>query len=480
MSLLLDALRRAEEARRAKEASSNATQAEGNAPSASKSQPLLPEAPSSSPSFSPVPSSPPSELTLDDPDAITPDQSRSLEASEIAPFTAYQSGLALEEISGARVEPTAPAESNTEVVSRSATKTSATIETRQRDAARNVFASKQPLQTKEGSDKRKWLLPIIAGIFVILGAGGWYVWNEISRVSRPSIARPSSPPAALPPAAPNPRQIGSKPIPKDVPMVAQIEEAPLPPLLPPPAVEAPLPTLPAASATARALSEREALAKKLNDAPVAKEAEVGLKLARTIEPPRLNPELAIAYQSLANGDYALAQRQYSKLVLAEPLNVDAHLGLATAAARGGNGAMAARHYRQVLALDPRNGLAIMGLVALNEGAQPASLEIELKTLIGRNPDAAPLHFALGNLYAGGRRWTEAQQAYFEAFRIDAANPDYLFNLAVSLDQLRQTRLALEYYRRAEAVALAKGGGQFDRATVARRIKELSSENGRSN
>ena len=122
----------------------------------------------------------------------------------------------------------------------------------------------------------------------------------------------------------------------------------------------------------------------------------------------------------------------------------------------------------------------MGLVALNDGAQPAALEIELKTLIGRNPDAAPLHFALGNLYASGLRWTEAQQAYFEAFRIDEVNPDYLFNLAVSLDQLRQPRLALDYYRKAEAVAATRGGGQFDRSTVTRRIRELGGEAGRGN
>ena len=207
---------------------------------------------------------------------------------------------------------------------------------------------------------------------------------------------------------------------------------------------------------------------------------MGLRLARSFAPPKLNPDLTTAYQSLVNGDYAVAQKLYAKLVLAEPLNVDAQLGLATAAARSGNTSLAKQHYRQVLVLDPRNGLAIMGLVALSDGAQPAALEIELRTLIGRNPDAAPLHFALGNIYASERRWTEAQQAFFEAFRIDPVNPDYLFNLAVSLDQLRQTRLALDYYRKAESVAATRGGGQFDRNTVARRISELSGETGRSN
>ena len=230
----------------------------------------------------------------------------------------------------------------------------------------------------------------------------------------------------------------------------------------------------------RAFTERETLANSLRDAPVVTAAAVGLKLARSVELPRLNPALSVAYQSLVDGDYVVAQQLYAKLVLAEPLNVDAQLGLATAAARSGDKSSAVQHYRRVLALDPRNGLAIMGLVALNDGAQPASLEIELKTLIGRNPDAAPLHFALGNLYASGQRWTEAQQAYFDAFRIDAANPDYLFNLAVSLDQLRQSRLALDYYRKAEAIAAARGGGQFDRNAIARRIRELSGETGRSN
>ena len=241
-----------------------------------------------------------------------------------------------------------------------------------------------------------------------------------------------------------------------------------------------MPISPAPRATARVSTGREAIANNLRDAPVAQEAAPKLRLTQSSGSPRLNPDLAIAYQALAGGDYTAAQKLYAKLVSAEPLNVDAQLGLATAAARSGDKSSATQHYRRVLALDPRNGLAIMGLVALNDGAQPASLEIELKTLIGRNPDAAPLHFALGNLYAGSQRWTEAQQAYFEAFRIDAANPDYLFNLAVSLDQLRQTRLALEYYRKAEAIAAARGGGQFDRNTITRRIRELSGEAGRSN
>jgi tetratricopeptide (TPR) repeat protein len=238
-------------------------------------------------------------------------------------------------------------------------------------------------------------------------------------------------------------------------------------------MDVPVPKLASISATERAMTEREALARKLKGSPVALEADVGLKLSRSEQPARINPDLTAAYNALAAGDYAAAVQKYGRLAATEPLNIDAQLGLATAAARGGDKALATQHYRRVLALDPRNGLAIMGLVTMNDGVPSAALEIELKTMIGRNPEAAPLHFALGNLYSSSLRWTEAQQAYFDAFRIEPQNADYLFNLAVSLDQLNQARLALDYYRKAEGIALNGGGGQFDRGNLARRIRELS-------
>ena len=479
MSLLLDALRRAEEARRAKEVDNNAPQADNTA-TAGKTARIQPTMASAS-----------HKLALEDPAPATPEIAPeglpAIETNGLVPATTVRS-LALEEMATPIVEPdSAPAPIPETARTRNTMASTAPKDTTQRDVARNVFAAKLTGdQLVDDASKRKWILPLVASVIALVGLGGWYVWNEVNRVSGPMVARTASQPATLPSAAPGTGQPGSKPAPTADENAAKIDEARLPPLLPPPmpskATETPLPKMPATArlGTERALTDREALAKRLRDAPVAKETPPGLKLARSSAPPRLNPELVIAYQALANGNYAGAQRLYEKLVLAEPLNVDAQLGLATATARNGDKPAAIQHYRQVLALDPRNGLAIMGLVALNEGAHSATLEIELKTLIGRNPDAAPLHFALGNIYAGEQRWTEAQQAYFEAFRIDSLNPDYLFNLAVSLDQLRQSRLALDYYRKAEVIALARGGGQFDRNTISRRIRELSGAAGRNN
>ncbi len=477
MSLLLDALRRAEEARRAKEADTNALPPDETATSRKTTR------------VEPTVASPVPELALEDPATFTkPEKRPTNEVNTMVPTTTVRSGLALEAMPDAvTIEEIAPepAPLLISATARTANNTAANApkELTPRQMARNVFAAKQasPDLPSEPKGKLKWIVPFVGIALVIGGAGGWYVWNEIKRVT-PTVARLPPPPAVLPKAAPNTGQLGVKLATTAEQIAVKVQEAPLPPLLPPPAAELPASKMPALPKLVgeRTLTARESLANKLRDAPIAKEAPTGLRLARSSEQPRLNPDLASAYRSLVSGDYAGARTLYAKLVLAEPLNVDAQLGLATAAARSGDRSAAIQHYRQVLALDPRNGLATMGLVALNEGAPSAALEIELRTLIGRNPDAAPLQFALGNIFASQERWTEAQQAYFEAFRIDSGNPDYLFNLAVSLDQLRQPKLALDYYRKAEGVAMTKGGGQFDRNTIAKRIRELSGETGRNN
>jgi uncharacterized protein HemY len=92
-------------------------------------------------------------------------------------------------------------------------------------------------------------------------------------------------------------------------------------------------------------------------------------------------------------------------------------------------------------------------------------------MIASQPDQPFLHFALGNVYAGQSRWPEAQRAYFKAYSGDPENPDYLFNLAVSLDQLHQGKLAMQYYNQAMAAASQRPAG-FDKGQAANRLREL--------
>jgi Flp pilus assembly protein TadD len=82
-----------------------------------------------------------------------------------------------------------------------------------------------------------------------------------------------------------------------------------------------------------------------------------------------------------------------------------------------------------------------------------------------------LNFALGNQLAQQGRWAEAQQEYFKAAAAEPDNADFAYNLAVSLDHLRQPRLAREHYLRAIALAEKRGAG-FDLAAARTRAAQL--------
>jgi len=108
------------------------------------------------------------------------------------------------------------------------------------------------------------------------------------------------------------------------------------------------------------------------------------------------------------------------------------------------------------------------------GADPLTTESRLKTLLAAQPESAPLNFTLGNLFARQGRWAEAQQVYFNAVAAESDHPDYLFNLAVSLDHIRQSRPAAQHYRLALEAA-DKRPAAFDREQVKKRLAELSPE-----
>jgi len=378
------------------------------------------------------------------------------------------------------------------------------LDSSNREAIKNAFAVKQSAKPGLGS-KAKWALPLIGVLLSGLGAGGWYVWNEMNRISRPGMARSPAPspanvavstpaPAALPQTPPQaaPAQPGTAneqastntaANPVTAGPVPEVD-APLPPLLPPPATqlrEARAPTI----AKIEPMTPREAIARRIEALPPAGAdgtTRVKLALAKPSSAPQISPALSAGYAALASGDYALAKRKYAEAISVNTNSADAHLGFATAAARGGESAdfaLAIRHYQRVLEIDPRNSTANAALIVLGGGPGAASSgaprsaaeqETALRTLIRQDPNAANAHFLLGNLFAETRRWREAQQAYFEAARLQPQNADYSYNLAVSLDHLGQGAAAADFYKRALA---ATSKGQFDTAAVDRRITALS-------
>jgi Flp pilus assembly protein TadD len=186
----------------------------------------------------------------------------------------------------------------------------------------------------------------------------------------------------------------------------------------------------------------------------------------------VSPQLTAAYQAFIAGDLDVAKQHYLKQLESNSSNKDVLLGLAAIATRMGQDNEAQTYYLRILELDPRDPSAIAGMAGLVQVADPNQTESRLKTLLAQQPDAAALHFTLGNNYVTQLRWAEAQQSFFRALSIDSTNADYAFNLAVSLDHLNEIKLAAKYYSQALVLAGNSPVG-FKKAQVSERLKELA-------
>lgn len=225
------------------------------------------------------------------------------------------------------------------------------------------------------------------------------------------------------------------------------------------------------AATQQAIQAQANMPRQERLPPVAAPDNTDIRVARTVQPARIAPALENAYELLRTGDLATAQQQYETALRQDPNSRDALLGMATVAARQNQGAQASSYYLRLLELDPNDATAVAGLVGLS-GGDAGQNERRLKAILTSNPDAGPVLFALGNLYAQQGRWPDAQQTYFRAYTAAPDNADYAYNLAIGLDRLNQGKLALTYYQRALALGQDKPAG-FDRTALRQRMHELN-------
>lgn len=327
-------------------------------------------------------------------------------------------------------------------------------------AAQNLFAAKSAAAPSPPRRGAALWAAVGAIVLVVLGAGA-YVWYSVSALRPQAVA--SARPRAAPTPAPATGQVA--PAPAD----GAVTIAPFAVTAPPTGARTEAP-----SASTSAPTPASAPAKSLAAALLERRAELPVppfKLARSTEKPRIAPEVTAGYEQLVAGNLAAARRSYAQALGADPSNLDARLGLATVEARSGNRNAALEHYNFALDIDPRNSTALAGLAALSSHASPEALEAQMHAGVSRYPRSAALRFTLGNLYASQSRWGEAQAEYYEAYRLEPGSADILYNLAVSLDHLGQSRLAAEHYARALEAARDRRG-QFDAAAAARRLAEL--------
>jgi len=283
-------------------------------------------------------------------------------------------------------------------------------------AARNAFAAK--LQ-EPPSRRPMWLALGTLGVAMV-GIGA-YVFYQTQSLGSGSLTPPAGGPAT----------IAQRPPPPAVPLPA------LP--LSPPAAQANLaPISPSTAAAPPAAASRPAPSSRAESAAMppgeGRNVSPAIRLTRSRPEPDANVEAG--YASLQGNRLDMARHDYERALKADPNNVDALLALAAIAQRQGRIADADRYRQRAIDADPRDPAAQAASLGSGASGDPLASESRLKTLLASHPESAPLNFALGNLYSRQNRWSEAQQVYFNAVAADADNPDYLFNLAVSLDHLR--------------------------------------------
>jgi len=317
-----------------------------------------------------------------------------------------------------------------------------TTDDQARLAGQNLFNAKSGPAARPGFN-RNLLIALLAGTVVLLAAGGGYVWYEISPAKAP----------------PRPVNIASTPQNKPAPV-------------PLPTKSDLVPGIVSAEATppkpARILKPRHATKHLARATPSTNKETGSVHIVRNMEEP-IDPLLNNAYLAYRGGNLDQAQQLYLKALSLDSNNTDGLLGMAVIAQRRGEDNVAAHYYAQVLALDPRNAVANAGMSALSGDN---NTESRLKMLLNEQENSSSLHLALGNYYAEHDRWAEAQQSYFNAYKLAPDRAELAFNLAVSLDRIGQNKAAAQYYRRALQLDPDNHAG-FDHAKISQRIEQLT-------
>ena len=181
--------------------------------------------------------------------------------------------------------------------------------------------------------------------------------------------------------------------------------------------------------------------------------------------------MATAYAAFQRGDLDRAANLYGSAHVADPERRDTLLGLAAVALKRGDLPHAYDYYATVLKRHPDDPVASAALLGMTD-TQGEAGAARLRLLLDHHRDAAYLHAALGRWYARQGRWADAQQAYFDAARLEAGNPDYAFNLAVALDHMGQGAAALAHYQNSLTLHQQRSAG-FSTAAAQNRISALS-------
>lgn len=469
MSLLMDALKKAELAKRQGQAegSGGSTEAQGQGglalepirdASASGAAPVIENTSNSGTSSGNLPHLP-SHLEELDAQFLAEAKQAAAARSKALPKTAEREPPADQEAAVAET----PARAAAQPKPRPAPARPNGAQQQSQSAAQNLFAAKQA--DKPPARKNFAIAIGVLTVLSVCGIGGYFWWQLQPKTSL--VASRVQPPPAAPGAASMSAAVSPAPTIAALPAAS----AGVAPAAGPAGARPPTPTTGAQDDDSAAAVTKSPAQARRAASPAATPAGSESPVRVTRAPLTVNPALIRGFDAFNRGDLALAQSEYERAQKADPRNTDALHGLAAIAVRQGRPDQAESLYRRITEADPHDTVAMSALINMRGQIDPNAAESRLKTLSADQPELAAPHFSLGNLYARHGRWHEAQQAYFRAYSAEPDNPDIIYNLAISLEHLRQNKLAAQYYSQAIAAAQNRTAG-FDKVQAAARLRTL--------
>ncbi len=337
-----------------------------------------------------------------------------------------------------------------------------TVTPRQAKSAASVMAGQRSAGVAKGKQRRQ---AVLLGLVVLMAlpVAAFYLFGDalLNSTSLSPASVSASVINTVPPAAVSPPVVRSA-----APSVASASPAPAVTAASAPAVErrTPVPRPVQVADNARHASTFTATA---TATPVTSQVTPTV----VTSPAKPASLMASAYAAYQTGKPDEAARLYREVLKSDPGQRDAWLGLAVIAHAGNQREPAMDAYKRVLRLEPQNPTALAGLSSLNGSSDEPRQESRLRELLARSPQEADLNHALGLVLSGEQRWSEAQPLFFKAHALAPQEPKFAYNLAVTLDHLRKSSLAIQYYD--TALVLAKGqSAAFDEQSARNRVSSL--------
>jgi tetratricopeptide (TPR) repeat protein len=171
-------------------------------------------------------------------------------------------------------------------------------------------------------------------------------------------------------------------------------------------------------------------------------------------PSKLQEAACAAMNSVEQGKYRTAEKQYQQILATDPSNLGALSNLGVVYFRTGNIRAAESTLKKALTIAPNDDfvLTTLGILHYQQSRFDDAL-VELKRAIDINPNSATAHNYLGITASQKGRQQEAEKEILQAIAKNPTYADAHFNLAVVLitTQPSSKELAREHYARATAL-----------------------------